>query len=214
METTMRSLLALLLGAALSGCYNPDVGPNPFLCATEGKKCPDGYTCITRFNAQVCVPESAVDAAVGNPEKRFTDLPPPSKTGPVYLDGAVLQSSKGCLDAQSEPNNTSATATTIANPGLLPNWEICYAGDVDTYKIPLKKGDRLIVKVNFTNSKGDLDAALLDPSGMVIDMSRGVTNQEVVQITNADQDGNYFVGVYGFGIATNVYDLDVSIGHP
>ena len=210
----MRSLLVLgLVGAALCGCYNPDIGPNPFLCATTGKKCPDGYTCVTRFTAQVCVPESAVDASI-NYETRITDIPPPLKTGPVYLDGSPVQSSKGCLDAQSEPNNTSATATLIPNPGSLPNWEICYPGDVDTYKIPLKKGDRLIVKVSFTNANGDLDAALLDPTGMVIDMSRGITNQEVVQVTNAAADGFYYVGVYGFGPAKNVYDLDVSIGHP
>lgn len=210
----MRSLLALLIGTSLAGCFNPDLGPNPFLCASTGdKKCPDGYTCQTRGSAQVCVQEAASDAGGVTVDKRILSDAElmPSKEGPVYLDGALVRPSAGCLDESSEPNNSAAAATLIATPGTFTNWEICYPGDVDQYKIPLKIGDKLTVKIKFLNSSGDLDAALVDPAGNLVSASRGTGNEETVSLFHADKDGSFFLGVYGFGPATNKYDLDVTV---
>lgn len=203
----------LVATALLAGCYNPDLGPNPFLCASAGKKCPDGYTCQSRGNVQVCVRDDIPDAAM--PDRRvLTDAElMPSKEGPLYLDGAIVKPSKGCKDDQSEPNNSADKATLIPSPGFIPNWEICYPGDVDQFAIPLKIGDRLVVKVQFTHSLGDLDVGLVDPAGRVIDESRGLTNEEIVTVAQADKMGNYIVGVFGFGTATNTYDLDITISH-
>lgn len=207
--------LCVLLTTALAGCFNPDLGDHPFQCAASGKVCPDGYTCKQTSGVPngVCVKGEVTDAAVGpRPEKRIltdTELLP-SKEGPVYLDGSSVKSSKGCLDESSEPNNASATATRITGQGLIPDWEICYAGDVDHYAFDLNAGDKLVVKVVFFNKNGDLDAALLDPDGFVVDTSRGSGDNEQVQI-KADKKGRYVVGVYGFGPATNKYNLDVSI---
>ena len=209
----MRSLLALLVGTVLGGCFNPDLGRNPFLCATTGKKCPDGYHCAN----EVCLKDDVTDGAVVVVDKRIlTDAElMPSKEGPAYLDGAGVQSSKGCLDEQSEPNNSAAKATVIPVPlpvpPILPNWQICYPGDVDQYKVQVNMGQRLVVRVKFTHSKGDLDAALVDPTGMVIDASRGITNEETLTLPFADKDGNYVFGVYGFGPATNTYDLEITL---
>ncbi len=203
----------LLASAVLTGCYNPDLGPNPYLCASSGKKCPDGYTCQTRGNVQVCVKDGLPDAAM--PDRRIlTDAElVPSKEGPLYLDGAIVKPAKGCKDEQSEPNNSADTATLIPSPGFIPNWEICYPGDVDQFAIPLELGDRLVVKVKFTHSLGDLDVGLVDPAGRVIDESRSLTNEEIVTVATADKKGKYVVGVFGFGTATNTYDLDVTISH-
>jgi hypothetical protein len=211
----MRRVLLVALAAGLAGCFNPEIGDRPFLCAKTGdKKCPDGYVCRQQYGAEVCLKESAASdgAVTPKPEKRIlTDAELlPSKEGPAYLDGAVVQSSKGCFDESSEPNNTSATATRITGQGLIPDWEICYAGDVDHYWFDLNAEDKLVVKIIFFTKNGDLDAALLDPDGFVVDTSRGTADNEQVQY-KADKKGKYVVGVYGFGPAVNKYNLDVSI---
>ncbi len=213
--STPTALLTLLAALSLGGCFSPDLGPNPFLCASSGKPCPDGYSCQARNNLQVCVQDGVAtgDASVAKAEHRvLTDAELlPSKEGPVYLDGAPVKSSTSCLDKDVEPNNTSATATPLPGQGYIPNWEICYAGDVDHYAIQLQQGQKLVVKVVFYNSKGDLDAALLDPDGYVIEASRGTKDNELITLNAADKTGKYILGVYGFGAAVNTYDLDVSI---
>jgi hypothetical protein len=133
-----------------------------------------------------------------------------SKDGPVYLDGAIVKPATNCLDKDVEPNNSAATATPITGQGFIPGWEICYPGDIDQYKIKLDLGQRLVVKVKFFHSKGDLDAALVDPSGFVVNASRGEKDDEQVS-TTADKAGIYVIGVYGYGAATNSYDLDITI---
>jgi hypothetical protein len=211
----MRSLFLITLAAGLAGCFNPDMGDRPFLCAKTGdKKCPDGYVCRAQGGAEVCLKESAITADGSTPKTEkhiLTDAElMPSKEGIVYLDGSKVGSSTGCLDESSEPNNTSAMATKITGSGLIPDWEICYAGDVDHYVIELDEGRKLIVRVLFYNKNGDLDAALLDPDGMVIDSSRGTADNEQLQ-TTATKKGKYVFGVYGFGAAVNRYNLEIQI---
>jgi hypothetical protein len=210
----MRSLGLCLIAAGLGGCFNPDLGPNPFLCAKSGEpKCPEGYVCQTRLGAGVCVKEGAADAGLPKVEQRIlTDAElEPSKVGPVYLDGAVAQPAGNCADKDVEPNNTGDTAYAITGQGSIPGWEICYPGDVDQYAFDLKMGQRFLVKVKFSNSKGDLDAALVDPQGQVIAESRGVTDEEILRYTSVEADGRYVLGVYGFGPVVNTYDLDLTI---
>lgn len=199
-------VLPLLLVAPVA-CFNPDLGPNPFLCASSGKLCPDGYTCRNK----ICVLEGVVDA--GAPKVEQTIRPDglkASKDGTVYIDGAVVKPAGNCLDKDVEPNNSAATATPITGQGFIPNWEICYPGDVDQYKVKLDAGQKLVVKVKFFHSKGDLDAVLVDPGGFVIDSSRGEKDDETVN-TTAVQAGDYTIGVWGFDNAVNSYDLDVTI---
>jgi len=197
-----------LAAALLAGCYDPDLGNTPFRCAPTGKACPDGYRCSDK---QICIPDDKkLDAA--RPEAHIlTDGElEPSKEGPVYLDGHPAKSSEGCLDKSSEPNNTMETATKIPAPGLIPDWQICYPGDVDHFAIELEMGDKLIVKVKFFNKNGDLDAALLDPDGFVIAQSRSETDNEELSLSTVAKAGTYTVGVYGFADATNSYDLDLT----
>lgn len=52
-----RSVSALLLIGSLAACspYDPDLGPEPFLCAATEPRCPDGYACVvTTAGKSVC----------------------------------------------------------------------------------------------------------------------------------------------------------------
>lgn len=206
----MRRLLPAhcLLIVLLGGCFNPDLGATPFLCAPEqdDKRCPDGYDCV----GKVCVEQKdREDAAVTTGDAGPRDLQA-SKEGPVFLDGALVKPAPNCADKSSEPNNTGATATALTGEGFIPGWEICYPGDIDHYALSLDNGDRLTFKIKFFHKKGDLDMALVDPDGSVIRESRSEDDDETVSL-NVQKKGRYVVGVYGFGTATNKYDIDLTI---
>jgi len=150
----------------------------------------------------------------GAPDRKVStkdQLAMASKEGPVYLDGAMVSTAGNCLDASSEPNNHAGTATALpAKAAIMPGWEICYPHDVDQFAVKLTQGQALTVKVKFKHSKGDLEAALVDPAGFVVSASRSETDNEQVTVTAA-KAGKYIIGVWGFAKATNVYDLELSL---
>jgi hypothetical protein len=134
----------------------------------------------------------------------------PTKDGAVPLDGAPVKPSTACLDASSEPNNTSATATDLSavGSGLIPDWEICYPGDVDHYGVTLTAGQQLTVTIMFVHAQGDLELALLDPDGVVVATARSEDDDEQIVYT-ASKAGIHVFGVFGFGAATNTYDIQL-----
>ena len=145
-----------------TACYNPSLGDEPFLCAATGKECPDDYQCQAKAKIRICVP-AGVNLDAGAPDTTITDAQLlPSKEGPVFLDGALVENRPGCVDDETgKPNNTSDTATALVGTGKISDWDICYPGDVDHYSIEVKTGKKLSIRVEFDHSKGDLDAALL-----------------------------------------------------
>jgi hypothetical protein len=212
------SLLPLL---GLWGCFSPSIGDTPFRCAKSGDKlCPDGYTC----RDQICIREGSDASMVVKPDRHIlTDAELlPSKEGMVFLDGATVKSAAGCRDESYEPNNTGAApvngrcevaggcATPITQTGSITDWELCYPGDVDQYAVKLNAGQTITVKVIFQHANGDLDAALVDPTGQVIATSRGVSDNEQLKAV-ADVSGRFVFGVYGFAGAVNRYDLNIDI---
>lgn len=209
-------LLSTLCSVAVSfaGCYDPELGEQPFRCAiSAGQECPEGYACVpNKLGERYCLKGPPADAAVAD-RRILTDAElMPSKEGSVYLDGAIVKPATGCADKDVEPNNSVGTATPLTYQGTIPGWEICYPGDVDQFSIALQQGQRLVVRVvSFDNAKGDLDAALVDPTGYVIDTSRTTANVEELRVTSAERAGKYIVGVYGFGSAVNTYDLEITI---
>lgn len=211
LAATAPSLCALLLLGVAGGCYSPTLGDTPFICASTGKECPDGYRCDKQ--KKVCVKESQPIPDVGT-DAELTDAQlAPSKEGPVFVDGSVVQSSEGCDDKAAEPNNTTDTAFKLLNTGRITDWQICYPGDVDHYSVDLSTGQKLTVRVLFKQESEDedLDAALLNPDGQVIVTSRTSDANETLELPTATEPGAYIIAVYGFGPATNRYDLDISI---
>lgn len=198
------SLVTLVL-IAIGGCYNPDLGSTPFKCATSGKTCPDDYRCVERNGNNVCVPNSeSIDDAGPIGDVALT------KDSEIVLDGATVQASDDCLDKDEEPNNSGSTAKDLPGLGEIPGWEICYPGDVDLYGLRIESGVQASITIKFFHSKGDLELALLAPDGSVIAASRSEDNNELVQAT-VTQTARYLIAVWGFGEATNTYDINVTL---
>ena len=213
----MRNGLIMVLAVSVPGaCYDPDLGDNPFLCANQGDRCPKGYLCVKSpkaRNTHICVKEGTkVDLGVPDRGKIPDGVRIPSKEGPIFIDGAFAKDPKDCLDKESEPNNSADKATDLTKSAtdFLPDWQICYPGDVDQFQIHLDEGDKLMITVTFEQSKGDLDAALFDPDGVLVDAARSETDDEQVSLTAATKKGKYVLGVW----CTNptlkpTYDLTV-----
>lgn len=203
----LAGLALLALGA--SGCFNPSLGDWPFQCANTGKRCPDEYVCVQQGSAEICVKEGQQPGPdIGVDQfKPFDGTLPASKDGQVFIDGSTYIPTPGCADAADEPNNTFDSATPLTGQGLVPNWEICHAGDVDHYRVTLNSGQSLIVEAQFKHSDGDLDMALLDPKGFVIRDARSEDSNERIEYA-VTQSGDYVIAVWGYDGAVNTYDLE------
>lgn len=221
MQKSLFATLALLSLGTLSGCFGPDMGETPFLCGAN-LKCPEDYICQTYPPTEPskwqCVKNLKLD--FGAPDRKIISDSEllPKKEGLVFLDGAlVLPAPSNCADYSSEPNNSGAKATdltqflpALGKSVLISGWEICYKGDVDQYSFKVESTRTLTIKVAFTDSKGDLDAALIQSDGTLVSASRGEKDNETVTVTNTgSSDGKYILGVWGFNFDTNTYDLDI-----
>lgn len=173
----------LIIAVCLGGCYDPDLGKTPFLCAGEYEiECPEGFECQcinysdTKYVDErckkiaglkgVCVPEGyqAPEYDLPIPDLMTDTQRVPLKDGDPFLDGAILGNTDNCKDSDDEPNNSAVTATEMKpKTGLIPDWEICYKFDIDQFSFNLKTGQKLTVKV-LIKSTGDLDAALSEPT--------------------------------------------------
>jgi hypothetical protein len=227
----MRNLLTTsILALAVAGC-----GENARICApgaTQPCFCSGGY-----YGVQVCAEngetwmtcdcKSPLPRDGGTDRKLLDDLTMlPRKTGPVWLDQALVKpTTPACKDHSSEPNNSGATATKIISQGLLTGWEICYMFDIDQYHFTVDAADvgkTLTIKVEFRHDSGDVEAALLGPTGATIAVSRSNTDNETVATpTGGAVKGTYTLGVWSMCCdqtsssnksgAAIPYDLNISL---
>jgi hypothetical protein len=110
-----------------------------------------------------------------------------------------------------EPNNSFQTAAFLAATSgtTLPSeLTIHTASDRDFFRFVTSGTGTSshYIDVLFTHANGDLDARLLDSSGNELASSAGVTNNERLSLQGRPA-GTYYIEVYGFGEATNVYRL-------
>jgi hypothetical protein len=111
-----------------------------------------------------------------------------------------------------EANNTQGTASnlgTISGTYGLQDLTIHTNTDRDFYAFTttgIGTADHY-VGINFTHSFGDIDARLLNSAGVVVAGSGGVGNSERLNLQGLAA-GTYFVEVYGFGGARNLYNLN------
>jgi hypothetical protein len=214
MNTCLRFCLPLV--AAL-GCYDPSLGPHPFLCG-PGAVCPDGYTCDP---SNVCIKGSAVSSI---------DAPVIPHDGGSDDDAGhfgITCTPDTAPDRDLEPNDSPQQALAgeshlgshvLCHPldgggcdpyGSYVKFAICTPGDADYYGIPLKNGDTIHVEVTFHVRVGDLDAAMVDSSGKLVLVSSGTGDNEIFNFT-ATADATYFLLVEGYRDNTNTYDLAIT----
>lgn len=117
-----------------------------------------------------------------------------------------------CLDDAFEDNDTSGTATALAND-VPVSGSVC-SGDDDWFSLPAVSGQLVTAIVDFVHVDGDLDIQLFDPAGEMVDVSNGVVDGEAITWT-AESTGTFLLAVYGFNDAQNDYSVLMRAGtHP
>jgi hypothetical protein len=115
-------------------------------------------------------------------------------------------------DDTSEPNNTCAQARVVAT-GTLKNRVVKILAP-DWYKIRVRPGRTLTVRVNFVNANGDIDLDLFaaDCGSDPLVTSRTTDDQEIVTWTNNTGQPAFFTWkVYLASDTRNYYSMTVSI---
>lgn len=126
----------------------------------------------------------------------------------VYIDNVSLTAVM--VDDAYEENDTLATAY---YPGS--NWEQQWLSSIsgpgiqlddDWYRIDVTPGyERVQVDCQFTDSEGDIDIALYDSSGTLLDSSTSTSDNEFIDHV-VPGGGTYYIKVY-YDDAGNAYDL-------
>jgi len=115
-------------------------------------------------------------------------------------------------DDNSEPNNTCAQAR-IVTTGTLKN-RIVKVLAPDWYKLKVRPGKTITVRVDFVDANGDIDLDLFgaDCGADPLATSRTTNNQEVVELTNTTGQAAFFTWkVYLASDTRNTYSMTVSI---
>jgi len=105
-----------------------------------------------------------------------------------------------------EPNDDRSSAVNTGSGDSYDDLTIHDSEDEDYYAVEAEAGERITADIEFTDDNGDIDLELQDASGSYLDGSISVSDGESVEYI-ADSDGTYYVRVYGFGGATNSYDI-------
>lgn len=108
---------------------------------------------------------------------------------PVTLAGGDLDE-----ETESEPNDTPAAANAVAGPALL-NGRFLRAGDVDTYRLALRKGQtwRFEAWVERLGSPTDAALAVCDAQGKVLQANDDGVGRDPLLFFTAPADGDYLL---------------------
>ncbi|MBI2877782.1 MAG: pre-peptidase C-terminal domain-containing protein [Candidatus Tectomicrobia bacterium] len=81
-------------------------------------------------------------------------------------------------------------------------------GDDDFYLFRLAQEGKVVIHLDFVNSRGDLDLSLFDEEGNIVGISDSTGNEEEITADNLTP-GTYILRVSGFLGATNIYQMSV-----
>lgn len=159
---------------------------------TASSECPSGYYCsfasldsIDNASGRQCIPNDyQCDAATS------------SCTDDSYEDNDTLAQAAGgaALSTGSYGNLKSCPADTVGD-------------DEDWYRIELS-GDATISAAISGGNNTDLDLALTDASGVVLEKSDSLSSNE--SVSSCLPAGSYYLHVFAYGEGDNSYTLDYS----
>ena len=174
-------------------CVFLDGGYHCFQGCQGNNDCPTGYYCsfaeftsVDNVSARQCIPN---------------DYQCDGGTGPPT-----------CTDDSFEENDslTQASSNTVLPPGTYNNLKSCPAGsgdDEDWYRIDVSSEAQVNLSIS-GGSATDLDLALYDTNGTLIDKSDSLTSNEALSACLTS--GYYYVRIYAYGSAENSYSLTYS----
>ena len=113
---------------------------------------------------------------------------------------------------QLEENDSFGTAAEIQVPQTIPALSIddSQSNELDWYKFQLASGDTATITISFLHDWGDIDISLVDDSLEEIGFGESTTDNEVIKF-RPRVSGTYYLQVFGFQNARNLYDLDIQI---
>ncbi len=116
-----------------------------------------------------------------------------------------------CVNDNLEPNNDFDNTSPV-DEGVQTGLVIC-PSDEDWFDVYLDAGQGLSVTISFDNSQGDLDMELysLDDLQNPVAVSAGISDSETVVVPSVAESSFFLVRVYGYGSASNQYNLSVDI---
>jgi len=126
-------------------------------------------------------------------------LPEPIVADPYEPNDSMSATGARVIGAVNSPN-LGPTAPQLSMTGLT----IATSNDDDWFRFYVAGigGPGHQVKVEFSHGLGDIDMRLFNDSGVELERSDSVANQEVVSL-NGRGNGWYYVRVYGYSGATN-----------
>ena len=108
-----------------------------------------------------------------------------------------------------EPNDHPTKATPLGGEESISGLEISDPTDEDYFAVEVDAGETVRAATTFSHREGDLELELRDRSGDVVASSTSVTDREQIERT-VEEDGTYYVVVYGYAGAENDYDISLS----
>jgi hypothetical protein len=124
--------------------------------------------------------------------------------------GNVDAATRVCLPDTMEDNDSQATASRVT-PGVFTGLTSC-ARDDDFYTFAVAEDQAVTATVTFEHALGDIQFALLAPTGAVIENSQSVTDNEAIDAALVPAAGNYTLRVRRFGNLGNDYDMEIIVG--
>ena len=132
------------------------------------------------------------------------------QVGPAVTDVVDTTSSTDTAEQDAspedlEPNDTMDSAILAALPFAVSG--TITAQDMDVYQVTTT-ADVLSVTLRFDHAQGDLDLALYDAAGGLVDSSESTEDEERIDVFVGG--GTHFVVVYGYQDATGAYTLSAA----
>lgn len=124
--------------------------------------------------------------------------------------GDVDAATRVCLPDDREDNDSQATAS-LVTPGVFPGLTSC-AQDDDFYTFAVAEDEAVTATVTFEHLLGDIDIALLAPTGAVIDSSNSFTDNEAIDQALVPAAGDYTLRVRRVGSPGSDYAMEILVG--